>query len=529
MDEKRSKQIIIYNKMKTLNNKRIRNSLMLLLVTVYVAVSCSRIYDNIEEYVDGEIIYIDRLDGIIQVQIGFERVEIDLLKAGRIPSSQIRMAKATKTVIECEDFDEPGHRRVIDSICSWVNVTGLTQLKYYDLTIYTEDDNGNRSLSFKTSVRPYTQENLLSLEITPPTINAASSSAQIEWLDGISALTHQVLSFQSKYTDRDGIVITDGLIQGDRPVIFVENVLSEVDIPITLDCRVIPTIANPDLSYTPIIDTLDFHPTFSIRLSAEAGDVIFLKAPAPGAESDLTDETNVVFAWTKVAEIDAYTIKFSLLPNFPETSTYTLDVGDVNEWTMDNDDILDVVNQLEGSYFTEFFWTVTPTEQETSVKTSFRLIRAWKVGMYYEIDRSGWLALNAPSELSGYPLIQAIDGNLATFWHTSGVDLPHWFIVDMRTPQSVFKFDVLRTPSTYEDTREVELYLGNSPDVIGVWTKIGEGAFTPGTNGNTQPRLEVITTDNVTQGRYLRLNLLNGRVGSTNPYVNVCEIYLYQK
>jgi hypothetical protein len=54
------------------------------------------------------------------------------MEAGRIPSSQIHMGKAKKTVIECADFTEPDHRRVIDSICSWVNITGLTQ---QDVTI----------------------------------------------------------------------------------------------------------------------------------------------------------------------------------------------------------------------------------------------------------------------------------------------------------------------------------------------------------------------------------------------------------
>jgi hypothetical protein len=142
------------------------------------------IYDSVEKFVDGEVVYIDKLDGIKKVQVGYERVEIDLLEAGRIPASQIRMTKATKTVIECPDFTEPGNRRVIDSICSWVNVTGLTQLKNYELTIYTEDEFGNRSLPMKTSVKPSTEENLNSIEITPPSISASSSSAQIEWLEG---------------------------------------------------------------------------------------------------------------------------------------------------------------------------------------------------------------------------------------------------------------------------------------------------------------------------------------------------------
>jgi hypothetical protein len=106
---------------------------LLLTVLLTAFASCSDIYDNIEDYVNGEKVYADKLDGIIRIQVDYERVEIDLMTAGRIPSSQIIMGKAKKTVIECEDFAEPDHRRVIDSVCSWVNITGLTQLKLYQL------------------------------------------------------------------------------------------------------------------------------------------------------------------------------------------------------------------------------------------------------------------------------------------------------------------------------------------------------------------------------------------------------------
>jgi hypothetical protein len=93
-----------------------KKSVFLALI-VAVAMSCSNDNNSVED------VEVDGLDGIINVQIGYERVEIDLLKAGRIPASRIFTTKAKKTVIECPDFTEPCNRRVIDSICSWVNVT----------------------------------------------------------------------------------------------------------------------------------------------------------------------------------------------------------------------------------------------------------------------------------------------------------------------------------------------------------------------------------------------------------------------
>jgi len=141
-------------------------------------------------------------------------------------------------------------------------------------------------------------------------------------------------------------------------------------------------------------------------------------------------------------------------------------------------------------------------------------------------DRTDWEFLEASSTLAGYPGTNILDNNLGTFWHSSDVALPHWFVIDMKTSNRVFRFDVYRTSGNFSDTKSVELYLGNSPDASGSWTKVGEGSFSPTTTGTQEPHIEVITTDNVTEGRYLKMHFLNGRAGA-NPYVNVTELYLY--
>ncbi|MEN6454313.1 MAG: hypothetical protein ABFD10_08635, partial [Prolixibacteraceae bacterium] len=71
--------------------------------------SCEGQYDNIEKYA-GEVIYPARFDTIFG-HIGYERVEIDLMKAGRIPSSQLHLGKASKTVVEYG-----GEKHYIDSV-----------------------------------------------------------------------------------------------------------------------------------------------------------------------------------------------------------------------------------------------------------------------------------------------------------------------------------------------------------------------------------------------------------------------------
>ena len=67
-------------------------------VAMLSLVSCEGQYDNLEKFA-GEVIYPARFDTIFG-QVGYERVELDLMKAGRIPASKIKLGKATKTVIE---------------------------------------------------------------------------------------------------------------------------------------------------------------------------------------------------------------------------------------------------------------------------------------------------------------------------------------------------------------------------------------------------------------------------------------------
>ena len=343
----------------------------LLAIAILATMSCNRIYDNVEKYVDGETVYIDKLDGIIRVQIGYERVEIDLLKAGRIPSSQIRTARATKTVIECPDFTEPGNRRVIDSVCSWVNITGLTQLKTYKFTIYTEDDNGDRSMPLIAEARPYTAENLKAIEIIPPKIVESTSSALIEWPEVLSAHTYKMYRYTWQYKDRNNTVQTGGG-KGDMPRFFVENVDKAKDIPISLVCRIIPTISNSNGTYTPIIDSVDWKTTLNLRISGNADPVIFLKTPSSFLAIDFDDADDVfplTFSWVKTDEANGYMLKFSTDPLFPAGNTYTIDVGDVGEYVMS--DVNTLKNRFTNRRDREFrlYWTITPTTPDLPVKT----------------------------------------------------------------------------------------------------------------------------------------------------------------
>lgn len=345
------------------------------MVVMGLSFSCSDIYDNINKYVDNEIIYVENLDGIKRVQIGYERVEIDLLDAGRIPSSRIRTNKATKTVIECPDFTEPGNRRVVDSICSWVNVTGLTELKTYRLTIYTEDDHGNKSLPLVADVVPYTKENVEALELVYPTIIESTSAALMEWKDHISAITHTVFRYNYNYTDKDGLARTGG-DNGDLPSFLIENVDKGKDVPVTMTCRIIPKIMDAG-AYVSILDSIDWQTTLNLRISENAEPAIFLKDPAAVIEIDmLQTEAHfpLLFTWAKVPEATGYALLISTDPEFPEGLTRTVDVGNAGEYQVDVEEGVDIINSLPKARKQSLYWTVIPTVQSAPVKNQMRRI-----------------------------------------------------------------------------------------------------------------------------------------------------------
>ena len=394
--------------MKNSNNQRIRSSIMMmLLLTMFagVTVSCSRIYDNIEKYAADELIYADGLDGIVRVQVGYERVEIDLMNAGRIPSSRIVMKRAKKTVIECADFDEPDHRRVIDSVCSWVNVTGLTQLKTYQITIYTEDAYGNRSLPLEVDVVPYTNENLDALVLVPPSIIESTSAALVEWKERISAVTHTVYRYAYSYSDKDGIMHTGGE-NSDMPSFLVENVEKEKNIPITITCRIIPRIMENN-DYIPILDSVDWQTTLGIRISENAEAAIFLKTPVAVIDIDINqaDATfPLTFSWSRVSEVNGYTLKISDDPDFPTATTYTVNVGDAGEYLMDLTEGLALINFFPNMRQMNLYWTVTPVDQSVPVRNQVRRITVSRLP--YLIGR--WLfdnEANLAAAMTGQDLI----------------------------------------------------------------------------------------------------------------------------
>ncbi len=334
-------------------------------LSAIVLASCSNIYDNIKEFSPEEMIYPASFD-TISWKLGYERVEFYLSKKGKVPSSQMKLGKAEKTVIEYDD-----ERIVIDSVCSWVNITGLTEQRTYHFRIYTENEHGDRSIPREARLTPFTKTDLDVLSLVPPKVIESTSAAVVEWAAPIESDLYQFFGYSAEYTDKDGRVRSfEG---GTLPSFIVEEVQVGVEVPIKISAKILPYIGGQAL-----LDTIpEWETYYNLRISESARPAIFLKSPSPAAVLNIyKEEFPLEFSWTKVEGAGGYLLKFSKTPDFSPSSTKTIEVGDVGSYLMDKEE---ATSQVFSDYDPitspdEFFWRVEPKGQASSVRIQSRAI-----------------------------------------------------------------------------------------------------------------------------------------------------------
>ena len=320
--------------------------------------SCTGMFDNVREYAEEETVYAGKLDGIQGVKYGYERVEIDLMADGRLPASQMSLGRAVKTVVECPYFEEPGHRRVIDSLASWLNITGLTKPDLYDFTIYTEDKYGNKSLPITVQIQPYTSENLKSLGLTQPFVTESNVAAQLEWREHQSNVTYTMYGYEYSYTDKDGIK-QGGAGTGDMPSFLIDNVEKGKDVMVDVTCTIVPNITLSNGSYTPLLDQVTWQTSVKVRISDDAKPAIFLKEPLSAFSFDFDEQTYpLTFSWTAVPGVTAYTLKLSTSSTFAAANTVTFNPGTTAQYSMTKENINQLLSRKGKVRSTELFWTV---------------------------------------------------------------------------------------------------------------------------------------------------------------------------
>jgi hypothetical protein len=233
--------------MKTLfDNKNIYAVLFgVLTVAALIASSCNSddIYDNIKKFSEEEKIYPAKFD-TIYAHIGYERAEIDLRSDGRIDASKISMGKAKKTIVVYDEDTPTPTVIVIDSVCSYVNVTGLTEPRLYQFKIYTEDQYGDRSTPQVTSLVPYTSSDrdVLKQGILDPSASIASTAVLMEWPGGLHTIMLEYHGMEYQYWDADSVSHTGSMNLAPR--LYASSLPAGEEVNFSFNYRILPILDN---------------------------------------------------------------------------------------------------------------------------------------------------------------------------------------------------------------------------------------------------------------------------------------------
>jgi hypothetical protein len=216
----------------------------LVILSALLHLSCADVYDKVKEFSPEEVIYPGHFDTIYG-NVGYERVEIYLSTAGRVPSNQVNLGKAKKTVVEY------GTKTLtFDSLCSWISITGLALPNIYRFRIFTEDEFGDRSTPMEIALTPYTESDKDALSLSTPDVIQSTTSALVEWKSRLSSELYDVYAYSYAYADKDGDSIV-GSGEGDAVSFFVENVLRDVPVLVDVTLKMIPKVGG-----IPILDTI---------------------------------------------------------------------------------------------------------------------------------------------------------------------------------------------------------------------------------------------------------------------------------
>ncbi|MDR1896154.1 MAG: DUF4998 domain-containing protein [Prevotellaceae bacterium] len=362
-------------------------------------VSCGDIYDNIKEFSVEEIVYPAHFD-TIHGKVGYERVEIDLSQYGRIPSSQMNLGKAKGTLIEYDD-------KVItfDSVCSWVNITGLTQSKLYRFKVYTIDEHKNRSTPKEIALTPYTADDESALALPSPLFIESTTMALVEWRNSVSNELFDFLSYEYSYKDKNGNT-KSGSGVGDLPSFFIEDVEWGKVVQVTMVNKVLPKLLN-----RPIMDTVTW--TYQLEFAVEGSQkAIFLDLPAGGVTLGVNTFPHT-FIWKRGEGINDYSLMLSTQSTFPEGATTTIHVGNTDRYEVQREEVVEV---LKSSVYSKapFFWKVIPADNNPDVITQARQFTVQR-----EQKNEYWITLNYNEEFR-WITYEILDNESSWYIQTNG-------------------------------------------------------------------------------------------------------------
>ncbi len=214
--------------------------------------SCNNdIYDNIKELVDSEAVYPAAYkQAHVQARAGDKRVVIDLYP-GRPSVAEMEkiLPKAKKTVVEYGDT-----LIRIDSLCSWVSIPNLTIPRTYRFLIYTENNEGDKSIPVEARQKPFTEADKGALVFT------ATASASVS--TGIVNIAkapdiYEICRVRYSYPDKNDVTQSDESMNN----VFVLNNLKAGALTVAnLSCYLLPKEA---------VDTLWVDGTVDVKTIAQ--------------------------------------------------------------------------------------------------------------------------------------------------------------------------------------------------------------------------------------------------------------------
>lgn len=310
-----------------------------------VIFSCKGMYDNIEPFSEVTV-YPAKYDTIVS-KIGFERVELDLMKVGRIPSAQIKMGKSSKTIVEYDD-----QQIVIDSLVSWVNVKNLTQPKLYRIRVYTIDEYNNKSVPQTIAVIPYTKGDVENLVVSSPRVLASPSAAVLDWTSNLSSILLNYKSLKYEYTDKSGTKVTGTRFQNPR--IFAANLPSGQPLTVQLSYNVVPKVnGNPILDSVEVVTPVTINmPTSSTAFNPAERDILI-------ANGISTFTADAVASYKKLT-FPVHTNTLQDLFYFPNIEELDLTGGTTFELLTQNYNRNSITKTIGGGDYLPFIRKVSP-------------------------------------------------------------------------------------------------------------------------------------------------------------------------
>lgn len=395
-----------------------RHILLSLIVLSALLSSCEDMYKTQAKY-EGEIVYPARFDTIIG-HIGYERVELDLMKAGRIRSSQIKMGKAKKTVIEYD-----GKVETIDSLVSWVNITGLTSAKLYRFKVYTIDEFGNKSVPQGIALIPYTTSDFETLQVSAPRVMKSPSAAVVDWPRGISSVLLNYYGLSFEYTDKNGVVKSG--VRGSDSRFFISNISAGQSVNIKMSYKIVPRVSNE-----PILDTVIFKENLILNMPTSSTEF------APAERTILTANGVTIFTDDGVAAIEklVYPVHAGSLQDifyFPNLKILDLtgsDLFPLPELIYDRNGVRDVVG---GGPYIPFIRKAGDISSGNMQALKDLLENGILTKVYYRPNSMGLDALLAPYILSG--IVELVNG-------PDNVMFPNNFQLDGVVQDNNWKIDI---------------------------------------------------------------------------------------